>query len=135
MRTPRVDLTHEEVRRLFDYCPQSGRLLWKCASPRHQYSVGKEAGGVHWEGYRRLAVRKKHYLAHRVIWLHYYGEWPNGIIDHINRNRSDNRIENLRVVSDKESSRNKRPRSEWRYRPAGMSRAAFANHLRGLGNV
>ena len=50
------------------------------------------------DGYLILKIKGKQYKAHRIVWAFHNNEMPNGEIDHINRNRSDNRIENLRVV-------------------------------------
>lgn len=50
------------------------------------------------DGYLILKIKKKQYKAHRVAWFLYYGVFPTKEIDHINRNRSDNRIVNLREV-------------------------------------
>jgi hypothetical protein len=61
--------------------------------------IGKNAGGLDTYGYVHIGVNGKQYKAHQLAWLYYYGEIPNGQIDHINCNRQDNRIENLRVVS------------------------------------
>lgn len=57
-------------------------------------------------GYRRGRIFGKNYLAHRVIWAIHYGEWPKLHIDHINGNKLDNRIENLRDVDNSENQRN-----------------------------
>jgi hypothetical protein len=46
--------------------------------------------------------------AHRVAFAHFYGHWPTDKVDHINQNRSDNRIENLRDVSPQENSQNQK---------------------------
>lgn len=58
------------------------------------------------DGYIKVTVRKKDVLAHRLAWRIHYGEWPNGELDHINRDRTDNRIENLRAVDRVENCRN-----------------------------
>ena len=57
-------------------------------------------------GYFTGRVLKDTYKAHRVIWAMHYGEWPRGQIDHINHDRSDNRIENLRDVTMSVNQRN-----------------------------
>jgi hypothetical protein len=62
------------------------------------------------DGYRRGCVLNQRHLAHRVIWALRYGVWPVDQIDHINGVRSDNRISNLRVVSNMENGRNQRLR-------------------------
>ncbi len=59
------------------------------------------------DGYLILKIKKKQFKAHRVAWFLNYGEFPNGEIDHINRNRTDNRIENLRVCTRLQNNRNK----------------------------
>jgi hypothetical protein len=58
-------------------------------------------------GYLRVRINKKRYRAHRIAWLLFYGEEPKGIVDHINGNKLDNRICNLRIADDFTSSWNK----------------------------
>lgn len=57
-------------------------------------------------GYKRIYLLRKWYQAHRLAWLYVYGVWPDGEIDHVNNERGDNRIENLRVVSRSENMTN-----------------------------
>lgn len=73
-------------------------------------------------GYIKISFRGKKYLAHRLAWLYVTNAPPSGVIDHINRDRSDNRIRNLRDVSQAENSRNRsNPRYEFlRYKEAGI---------------
>lgn len=63
------------------------------------------------KGYLSIEVRFKgkprKFKAHRVAWLHFYGRWPKDQIDHINGNKSDNRIKNLREVSNRENNQNR----------------------------
>lgn len=63
------------------------------------YRNGKEAGWLGKNGYRYLCYKGKKYLTHRVIWFIHNKEWPKNNIDHINRVPTDNRIENLRDVT------------------------------------
>lgn len=58
------------------------------------------------DGYLRGRVLCKNLLTHRVVWAMYSGQWPAASIDHINGNRTDNRICNLREISMKANSRN-----------------------------
>ena len=75
---------------LFSYCPESGVFIRR--------STGKVVGHKKDNGYIHFCVDYKKYLAHRLAWLYVHGVWPNGDIDHIDGNRSNNKIENLRDV-------------------------------------
>jgi len=64
------------------------------------YKDGEAKGWVCANGYTYITTPfKKKVLAHRLIWLLHYGEWPENDVDHINRDRSDNRLENLRTLT------------------------------------
>ena len=119
---PPVDL----LRQLLDYDPETGILTWKprtvemfenndkriCATWNTRYA-GKEAlGNLTNCGYKRGAILSHNYLAHRVAWAIFYGKHPDKEIDHINGDRSDNRIANLRDVSKSENQRNATIRSD-----------------------
>lgn len=114
MATPQF--THQDAIRLFDYNSLTGVLSWK---PREYLSEktpvekmwdkrfsGKPVGAPH-NGYIRFGIGSRLYLAHRVIWLMQYGEWPD-VIDHVDGDRSNNKIENLRSVTRPENSLNRR---------------------------
>lgn len=58
-------------------------------------------------GYWSIYIDGVRYQAHRVAWFYHYGEWPIGMIDHINRDRLDNRISNLRIVTYSENHQNR----------------------------
>jgi hypothetical protein len=74
-----------------------------------EHQVGKIAGHVDKLGYRIVKFRQRAYKEHRLIWLLVYGYWPIEI-DHINRNKSDNRLENLREGTHTDNMRNRDPR-------------------------
>ena len=92
MTTPDINM----VREVLHYCPDTGRFTW--VARRFGVTTGKEAGTEH-KGYRRIKIFGKLILAHRLAWAMHHGKWPDDEIDHINRNRSDNRIANLREAS------------------------------------
>lgn len=89
-------LTQEAVQRMFDY--KEGKLFWK-VRPCNKAKIGCEAGMNGNNGYRMIVINGVKYLTHRLIYLYHCGYFPEKWIDHINRNRMDNRIENLREVS------------------------------------
>ena len=91
------------LNQLFVY--ENGKLFNRIDRGRGR--KGQEAGTFCEDGYRYIRVDRKKYLAHRIAWKLLYGEDPEEI-DHINGNRSDNRITNLRSVSRLENMRNRK---------------------------
>jgi hypothetical protein len=97
----------ERLREVLDYNPGTGDLVWKVAtSPA--VSVGRVAGSVRLNGYLQVRIDKKIYLCHRVAMAMANGEWPQGEVDHINGDKRDNRLGNLRVVDRRTNAENKR---------------------------
>lgn len=97
-------LTQERVRELFDYDPETGELIHKITKGRSK--KGAVAGLINDKGYRVLGADGGIYRAHRIVWLHHTGSFPGSQIDHINGCRSDNRIDNLRDVTNTENHKN-----------------------------
>jgi hypothetical protein len=97
------ELTHARLMRLVSYDPVTGtftRLVGKRAN--------KQTGSQIRAGYVHIYLAGKTYKAHRLAWMYVYGSWPTDVIDHINHNRSDNRICNLRAVTTLENHHNRR---------------------------
>jgi len=96
-------LTQDHVRELFDYDPATGDLIWRIRRRGRFARPGVVAGTV--GRYIRVAIDCKYYPAHCIVWLWYYGTYPSEI-DHRNRNKHDNRIENLRPCSRSQNTGN-----------------------------
>lgn len=102
----------ETVANLVDYCPETGIMFWRSRTGDDKWNTkfaGKECGYAI-NGYKMVRYRrcgKDYYIyIHRLAWFKHYGELPKHDIDHINRVRDDNRIENLRDVTRSINMRN-----------------------------
>ena len=102
-----LPVTVEQLREMLHYEPETGELTW-LVSPAAVVRAGDRAGFTSGKGYRYVTLRGKPYPAHRVIWAHAHGELPQGNVDHINGDRQDNRLANLRDVPPKVNSQNRR---------------------------
>lgn len=94
-------LTQDYVKSLFDY--KDGNLYWKTKTTKFSpISAGKIAGALSSNGYINIGINNKLYLNHRIIFLYHHGYMPK-LIDHIDRNKQNNNIENLREVTRAEN--------------------------------
>lgn len=99
-------LNAARLRELLSYDASTG--IFKNRITRNGRAIaGQVVGSRHSDGYLTVMLEGKNHLAHRLAWLHTHGEFPIGQIDHINRNKSDNRIANLRDVSRSKNQQNK----------------------------
>lgn len=90
-------ITRERLVELLSYSPVKGEFRWKRNRARTA-KAGDVAGTIH-RGYCRIRIDGTSYLAHRLAWLHEHGAFPLGDLDHINGDRSDNRLSNLREAT------------------------------------
>lgn len=104
-------MEESKISDLLCYCPASGAFLWR-ENVSSRAMKGNVAGTLAGCGYKTVSVGGVKYYAHRLAWFIHYGEWPKHQIDHINGERGDNRISNLRDVTNRENSKNKRLRSD-----------------------
>lgn len=94
----------------YEVDPEAGTITRKVATIR--WPAGRPAGYIGNYGYRILWLHGRKYLAHRVIWAVQHGEWPSMEIDHINQDRADNRIANLRLATKTQNRYNSKVRRD-----------------------
>jgi hypothetical protein len=109
------------LQELFAY--QDGELIYKKC--RGRQPAGSIAGTKHHTGYYQISVDKKIYLKHRLVYQYHYGDLEQEQqIDHIDRNKSNNRIENLRAVDQTQNNYNTRTRKNNELGVRGVSTKA-----------
>lgn len=105
-------LTQEILKERLHYDKDTGIFTWLDVKVNAHKMRGKVAGSTNSStGYSliRLTLSKANgarFLAHRLAWLYEHGEFPKGSLDHINHVKTDNRIKNLRIATQKENIRN-----------------------------
>jgi len=121
------NITQAQLRSILDYDPKSGVFTWRKRTAINRFAggmllsdqyrrrwntryAGKVAGTRHSRGYWSICLTdtsgKRPYLAHRLAWFYVYGVWPDAELDHINRDKLDNRIENLRAATRSQNQAN-----------------------------
>ena len=114
-------ITSERLRALLDYNPETGEFTW-ISGRRQGKRQGKRAGCADGRGYLRIEIDGRHYRGHRLAWLHVFGKWPDGDLDHANGDRADNRISNLRSATRSQNAANMRRR---RINTSGLKGVSF----------
>lgn len=103
----------KKLHELLEFDFEKGRMFWKFRpDERSQWNSrysGKEAFTSNTDGYKQGSIFGKLYLAHKVIYAAAHGVWPE-LIDHINQNRSDNRLCNLRSANKALNAHNSKMR-------------------------
>lgn len=132
----RNDITQEVAKRMFTY--KDNNLYWN-KRPLSDFKTqrgwkifnssyaGKIAGSINAIGYRFIKIGNNNYSAHRIIWIYHFGKIPSKMmIDHINHIRSDNRIDNLRIVFEIDNHKNISKRVA---NKSGTTGICFANRI------
>lgn len=112
-------IDRETLQRLLVFDPLTGEF--------RRPGAAKPAGSIAKIGYRYISINRKKYLAHRLGWLWVHGVWPTAQIDHIDGNRSNNAISNLREANQAQNTRNGKLRS------SNSSGYKGAHYHRGMG--
>ena len=99
-------ITQEELKAMLHYDDATGVFTWRQAARNNSIPAGSKAGAVNTNGYLRIEIKGRIYMAHRLAWLYVTGSWPNGLIDHIDRCKTNNRYSNLRAAKPTENSWN-----------------------------
>lgn len=104
----KTEINIDRLRADLRYCPDTGRLFWTHQRNRNP-RCGLEAGHIGNMGYCKVKYKQNCWLAHVLAWMIVNGPVPECMeIDHINRDPSDNRLANLRLVTRSENMRNTR---------------------------
>jgi hypothetical protein len=127
VKLPPLGRLHE----LLKYDQDTGSLTWRfrpsemfgneARAKQFNTAFGGREFGCMAAGYKKGMVDGRLYLAHRIIWKMVHGADPDGDIDHINGDRADNRIANLRVVTRRDNCRNVRRRKSNRSGANGVT--------------
>jgi len=106
--TEKQTITQEDVKALLDYNPETGEIKYKITTGSGKFKTGDivEYKLTPGRNYRRITINNKQYFLHRIIWLWVYGYLPENLIDHKDRNPLNNRLSNLREVSNQCNIRN-----------------------------
>ena len=100
-----MTITHDRLTYVIDYNPDDGQFRWR--NPTHsKYKVGDVAGCRNGRGYFGIKIDRVLYRRCRLAWFYFHGSWPEQHIDHINRDRADDRIANLRECTDAQNQWN-----------------------------
>lgn len=125
--------TRQFIEECLNYDPETGEFRWKDSRPSNHfktqrgYSIyhvqhaGKKAGSTDTHGYVQIEIKGMAMLAHRIAWLISHREWPVDMIDHINGNRSDNRLINLREATKPQNMQNAKVRRDSKTGVKGVS--------------
>lgn len=123
-----MSLSQETLRQLVTYDAATGEMRW--AVTRKGAQIGALVGAPTAYGYRRATICGARQHVHRLVWLYAYGDWPDRDIDHINGDKSDNRLSNLRLATRPQNIANSGPRPKNKTGFRGVSLCAHTGKWR-----
>jgi len=98
-------ITKARLKELLSYDPETGVFTW-IAHRKNALGIGAIAGSLHKTGYRQIKIDYVLHKAHRLAWLYMYGEMPTLSLDHIDCDKANNRISNLREATKNQNGYN-----------------------------
>ncbi len=98
-------ITQNKLKELLNYDPNTGLFIWK-VSIGSRAKKGTIAGSVGTNGYLRIGIDGRDYRSNRLAWFYIYGVWPSFHIDHIDHDIKNNKIANLRDISNQQNIQN-----------------------------
>jgi hypothetical protein len=114
-------LSQADLMAQYCYDPDSGKFSHRVRK-NNRTKAGDPAGHLEHSGYFSIGIGNEIFQAHRLAWLYVFGEFPRGYIDHINGDRGDNRLMNLRVASRSQNGMNQRVHRDNRTGFKGVSK-------------
>jgi hypothetical protein len=97
--------SHQRLLEVCHYDPLTG--IFTRRESYHRKNIGKRMGGVSVQGYRRIKIENSHYAAGPLAWFYVTGIWPADDIDHIDRDKDNNRFSNLREATNSQNITNR----------------------------
>jgi hypothetical protein len=101
---PSIPLTHERLKQLVHYDPDTGVFIAAC--DRGAVKTGRTLGTITGKGYRSIMIDWKCYRASRLAWFYMTSEWPPALVDHADRDRLNDRWGNLRLANNSQNGVN-----------------------------
>jgi hypothetical protein len=130
MTKPKNDISRDDLIELLLYDPITGLFVWRY-SRSGRVKQYEPAGIIDARGYRAIGFKGRLYAAHRLAWLYMYGRWPKEEIDHINMDRADNRINNLREATRSQNLHNGRARKQNTHGTKGITKHKYKGKFTG----